>query len=229
MMTLFSTKINLIKKKILFIIFLFSIIVSHYSTAYIFFFVMLGTYLGIALLSKKYHSNKSINFITISLFFVSIFSWYSQITGVAFRLGVAFIVNTLNSFYNFFLIDSRGSDVPALIGKDITSKGIPYQIQFISTWLTFLLIGIGIFTLVKRIKEMSFSELSSNKPDFLREKFDVEYSLISLICTGLLILMVALPYLSIGYGITRLYGFTVVVLSIFFVIGGMVNFTNNQN
>ena len=34
--------------------------------------------------------------------------------------------------------------------------------------------------------------------------------------------MVALPYLSIGYGITRLYGFTVVVLSIFFVIGGIV-------
>lgn len=220
-MILFNDKISLVKKRILFIVFLFSIIVSHYSTAYIFFFIIFCTYIVIGLLPEKYRGNKNISFTIIILFFVSIFFWYSQVIEIAFSSGVTFIINTINNFNNMFLSDSRGGGVPALIGEDISSKGIPHKIQFISTWLTFLLIGVGIFTIVKYIQGMAFLKLSYNKPDFLRKNFDVEYSLISIICIGLLISMIVLPYISIGYGIQRLYGFTMVILSIYFVIGGI--------
>jgi uncharacterized membrane protein len=47
MMTLFNDKIDPLKRRILFIVFMASCMVSHYSTTYIFFFIMLGTFVGI--------------------------------------------------------------------------------------------------------------------------------------------------------------------------------------
>jgi uncharacterized membrane protein len=227
MMSLFNNKIDPVKKRILFIIFLFSVIVSHYSTAYIFFIITLGTYLAMVLLSHKYSDKKSINFTTVVLFFTTIFVWYSQITEYPFRYGIIFFTNSLKSLYNLFIADedtvvSSGGGVPALVGRNIMSKGIPHKIQFISTWLTFILIGVGIITLIRYFKKMYFSESYCNMPDFLRRKFDIEYSLISLNCAILLILIVIVPYVATGYGITRLYELTMVVLSIFFVSGGLV-------
>jgi uncharacterized membrane protein len=69
---------------------------------------------------------------------------------------------------------------------------------------------------------MSFPELKFKKPDFLKDKFEVTYFMIALACSGLLVVMVALPYLSIGYNLDRLYAFGITILSVFFVIGGVI-------
>ena len=221
MMMLFSDKIEPMRKRMLFIIFMASCMVSHYSTTYIFFFIILGVFVGIEILSKKYTVEKVISLTMVLLFFALIFIWYSQVTETAFNYGVSFVENTLSNLNRFFIEESRQTDIQAMMGKGIQQKGVPHKIEFIFTWLTFALIGIGLITLIRRYKEMSFPELKFKKPDFLKEKFEVTYFMIALACAGLLVAMVALPYISTGYGIDRLYAVAIVILSVFFVIGGI--------
>ena len=223
MMTLFNDKIEPLKKRILFIVFMASCMVSHYSTAYIFLFVLVGTFIGMEILSKKYTLKKVISLTLVILFFSMIFFWYSQVTETAFNAGVHFIDKTFSKLNEFFIVESRGSG-QALLGKDIMEKGIPHKIEFVFTWLMFALIGIGVATLIRRYKEMSFPELRFNfkKPDFLKTKFEVEYFVITLACVGLLVTVVAVPFIGKGYGLGRLYPFATTILSVFFVIGGII-------
>jgi len=143
------------------------------------------------------------------------------VTETAFNAGIGFIEKTLINLNRFFVGESRGASAQSLLGENVIQLELPYIIQFGFSWLMFALIGIGVITLVKRYKEMSFPELNFKKPDFLRDKFEVEYFGIALICSGLLAGMVALPYLSVGYNLDRSYAVAITILSVFFVIGGV--------
>jgi uncharacterized membrane protein len=224
MMTLFNDKIDPVKKRILFIVFMASCMVSHYSTTSIFFFIMLVAFVGIEILSKKYTFKKVVSLTIVILFFAFIFFWYSQVTRTSFNAGVNFIADTFSSLNEFFLEESRGMGrtTQSVLGKDIMEKGIPHKIEFIFTWLTFAFIGIGIITLIRRYKEMSFSELKRKKPEFLKDKFEVTYFVIALACVGLLIAAITLPHVSGGYSLDRSYGVAITILSVFFVIGGVI-------
>ena len=223
MMMLFNDKIEPLKKRILFIIFMASCMVSHYSTTYIFFFVMLGTFVGIEILSKKYTVKKVVSLTIVFLFFAFIFFWYSQVTKTAFNAGVTFIDDTLSSLNEFFVVESRSTSTQALLGEEIAQKGIPHKIEFMFTWLTFALTGIGVVTLIRRYKEMSFPELKFKKPDFLcKEKFEVGYFVLALACTGLLVAVLAIPHITVGYSLDRMYPLAITILSVFFVIGGII-------
>jgi uncharacterized membrane protein len=222
MMILFNDKIDPLKKRILFIVFMASCILSHYSTTYVFFFIMLVSFLGMELLSKKYTFKKEVSLTIIVLFFALIFLWYSQVTKTAFTGGVCFIQETIGNLNMFFIEESRETDIQAMFGKDIVQKGIPHMIEFVLSWLTFAFIGTGIITLIIRYKEMSFSELNFKKPNFLKEKFEVIYFTIALFCSGLLVMVVALPFISVGYSMQRLYAVALTILSVFFVIGGII-------
>ena len=221
MMTLFSDRIAPLKKRFLFIVFMASCIVSHYSTAYIFFFIILGVFVGMVILPRKYTIKKVVSLTIVVLFFAFIFFWYSQVTETAFNAGACYIENTLTKLNMFFIVESRRDNVQTMFGEGIMQKGIQSKIAFVFTWLTFAVIGIGIITLIRRYKEMSFPELNFKKPDFLKEKFEATYFMIALACAGLLVAFVALPFVSTGYGIDRLYAVAITILSVFFVIGGI--------
>jgi uncharacterized membrane protein len=107
MLVLFNGKIDPLKKRILFIVFMASCMVSHYSTTYIFFFIMLGTFIGSEILSKKYMVKKVVSLTITILFFALIFFWYSQVTEAAFNSGVRFIENTLSNLNKFFVEEMR--------------------------------------------------------------------------------------------------------------------------
>ena len=222
MMVLFSDKIDPLKKRILFIVFMASCMVSHYATTYIFFFLMLGTFIGVEILSKKYTFKKVMSLTIVVLFFAFIFFWYSQVTETAFNAAVRFVDNTLTSLNNMFGEELRSESAHAMLGENIWQKDIPHKIEFVFTWLIFAFIGIGVITLIRRYKEISFSERNFKKPDFLKDKFEVEYFIIALVCSGLLVATVVLPYISAHYGMDRLYFLAIVILSVFFVIGGII-------
>lgn len=221
MMILFNDKMDPLKKKILSIIFMASCVISHYSTTYIFFFILFGTFIGMTILSKKYRLKKVLSLRMVLLFFSLIFFWYSQVIGTAFIAGTEFISNTIINLHKLFVEELRGVPVQTLLGHGFMQKSIPYKIEFLFTWITFAVIGIGVATSIRRYKEMSFPELNFKKPDFLKEKFEVGYLMIALICSGLLVAMIALPYISVGYNLDRLYAATLTILCIFFVIGSI--------
>ena len=222
MMTLFNDRIDPLKKRFLFIVFIASCIVSHYATAYVFFFIMLGAFVGMEILSKKYTFKKVVSLTLVILFFAFIFFWYSQVTETAFNVGVDFFEKTVINLNQFFIEESRSHTAPGLYEKGMFQKTIPYKIEFVFKLLSFAFIGIGVITAIIRYKEMSFPELKFKKPDFMREKLDVGYLLIALGCSALLVTMVVLPFVSHGYSIVRLHAVANTILSIFFVIGGLV-------
>jgi uncharacterized membrane protein len=222
MMVLFNDRIEPLKKRILFIIFMAACMVSHYANTYIFFFVMLGTLVGMEILSKKYHCKKEISLTVVILFFAMIFFWYSQVTESAFNVGISFISTTTRSLNDFFLIEMRSGPAQALLGKGVVQENIVHKIHWILTWITFAFIGIGVATLIRRYKEMSFPELNFKKPDFLKDKFEVVYFVLVLACSGLLVAILAIPHLSKGYGLGRSYPLASAILAVFFVIGGII-------
>ena len=221
MMTLFNDKIEPLKKRILFIIFMVSCMVSHYSTTYVFFFIMIGAFVGVEMLSKKYTFKKTISLTIVLLFFAFIFFWYSQVTETAFNAGVGFVEETITNLNRFFIAESRTGSFVRLAGQELTYP-ILSRVSFALTWCTFIFIGIGVLTMIKKYKEMVFiSNVKLKKHDFLKTKFEMEYLMIALACVVLLVIMVALPFVSVGYDIWRLYSLVIVILSTCFVMGGM--------
>lgn len=116
-----TEKINYQLKKILFIIFGVSIIVSHYSTAYIFLAIFLSIYFVILakniFIAKKYKRTNvqkyDMFFLTgliILLLFIFGFLWYNQVTPLSGG-PINFIKNTLNNFDKLF------SDEVSLLGE----------------------------------------------------------------------------------------------------------------
>ena len=220
-MVFFNDKIEPLKRMILFIIFMLSVVVSHYSTAYIFFFIMLGTFAGVEILSKKYTFKRVISLTLVILFFAFIFFWYSQVTETAFKSGVGFVEKTFLNLNKFFIEEMREPLFGKLVGQELVYP-ILSRANLAVTWCTFIFIGIGVLTMLIRYKEMVVvSNINLKKPDFLKTKFEMEYLMMALVCSGLLVVMVALPFVSVGYGIQRLYSLMMVILSVCFIIGGM--------
>jgi uncharacterized membrane protein len=222
MMTLFNDRIEPLKKRMLFIVFMASCMVSHYSSTYTFFFVMLATCVGIEMLSKKYTFKKVVGLTTVILFFAFIFFWYSQVTEAAFNSGVNFVEKTFNTLFNFAAIEARSRPAQTLLGEGIMQANIVTKIHWVLTWITFAFIGIGVATLIRKYKEMSFPELNFKKPDFLKDKFEVVYFVLVLACSGLLVAILVIPHLSKGYGLGRAYPLASTLLSVFFVIGAII-------
>jgi len=221
-MVLFNDKIDPVKQRILFFVFILAMVVSHYSTAYIFFFVVLFSWVAAEIMSRKYVFERTLSLRIVLFFFVVIFIWYAQLTDAAFSAGVTFIRDTLANLNNFFLEESRTDMFHLLLGKGLVYSALS-TINLLVTWCTFIFIGIGVLTMVRKFQGVvDIRGARLRKPDFLKTRFEVGYLTMALACSGLLMAIVLLPYLSIGYDICRLYSLVVVVLSVCFVIGGIV-------
>jgi len=114
---------------------------------------MLGAFVGIEALSKKYTFKKVISLTLVLLFFALIFFWYSQVTEAAFRVGVGFVEETLTNLNRFFVEESRAEGLKHLVGQELPNP-ILSRVHLVLTWCTFAFIGIGIITLIRRYKEM---------------------------------------------------------------------------
>jgi uncharacterized membrane protein len=220
-MVFFNDRIDPLKRRFLFIIFMLSVVVSHYSTAYLFFFIILFTWFAGEIFAKKLLFDKKITLTVVLLFLAFIFFWYSQITTVPFNAGIRYFENTFLSLNDFFVEELRDPGYEQLVGRGL-EYGIVSRIHFFVTWGSFILIGIGVLTMLKGYKEMiAISNAKVKKPDFLKTKFEVEFLTMALACAGILVLTVALPYVSQHYGTDRLYSLVMIMLSVCFIIGGM--------
>jgi len=119
LLVLFSKEINPKIKNLLFVIFGFSMIVSHYSTSYIALALFLFTYI-LTLIYKLYENRKikkeklkleqkSEFYLTGALVLILLifgFLWYSQITNASSNI-IDFTHNSLNNFNNLFREDMQ--------------------------------------------------------------------------------------------------------------------------
>ena len=266
-MVLFHQDIGESVKRIFFIVFTFSSIVSHYATAYIFFFVLLLTWIGMEIaprilprerrivtpsknpITGGAHSNsssggvmprgdadtsqstafsipqsqprKGITIIGVALFFVLLFFWYSQIATATFNISAGFIYQIFASLNQAFLLEAKGTTITAAVGEGIST--LPQEIRVVVSWLTVSFVAIGILSTVARYKRMvAIPNSGHSKPNFLYLKFEVEYFVLALASSAILVLTVILPYVTVGYSMERVYFQLLAVLSPFFIIGGIM-------
>ena len=237
-MVLIDGRLSVFEKRLLLIIFIFSCIVSHYSTTYIFFGLLLFAFISVKIIYKLDEQNimdstlqtavpgPSKSYLTpgvLTIFFVVIFVWYSQVTGAAFDSGVGFLVNSMRSLQDFFILESRQEGVTMAFGSGFGGLEVPRKISFVFNWLTIFFIAIGVLTTLFRYQQRV--ALSSRNVDdssgLLTKKIDIVFFALAIICSAIMVASVALPFVSKGYGIDRAYLLTTVVLSSFFVLGGM--------
>ncbi len=171
----------------------------------------------------RLHLKQGITIMMVALFFVMLFFWYSQVTTVPFSSGVIFIRNTFTNLSRFFLIEARGGEAASILGIDLLSRETPWEIDFVFSWLTIAFIAVGVITTMWRYKRMVAIPKSGNetRPDFLQRKVDIEYLALALACSAVLVFSIALPWVLKGYSTTRTYFQMMVILSPFFIIGGV--------
>lgn len=221
LMLIFDDEIKEFNKKILFIIFLFTLVVSHYTTSYIFvvlltFVALMQIILRLNILEKFKEwgsevSSRSItsNFFTfgiIMLFIAVIFMWYSQLTSSPATNTVKFISSTVENLGNIFAEELRSQTQLAVVGVGVNK--IPQQINMIIYDSVFAVIGLGTAFLLWR-------------KNYKKLNIESEFIFIILCSAILLLLFLIVPYLSQGYGGTRLFTQVAVILATPFVCGAI--------
>lgn len=254
------------EKKLFLIIFILSCTFSHYSTNYIFFAILLFSYIFIEIIKRIMNERISfcsmfraldkrkdshyfnlgypslritetcMNHMTLIIFFLIIFIWYSQITESAFNDGVGFVMDSFKSQQSFFIAESRQSNIAAALGSGVEELELPRKISFVFNWLTIFFIAIGVLSIFWRYFPLiTCSKKLTNLIGFkyyllkftqnsglLNRELDTLFFSFALISSAIMAISVALPYVSNAYGLDRAYLLTSVVLSSFFVIGGMI-------
>ena len=207
-LVLFEDKIDILNKKLLFIIFIICIIVSHYSTAYVFFIMIFLYWLvtnlksirpKITEIKPRKIKSKNITAITIVLFFVLIFFWHSQITVAPFNNITLFMKNNLMNLAHLSVEGLKHEESILPIGEDQVADRINFLIHYIS----FAFIAAGVFSLIKN-----------------HMGFEREYLWMIFLSFGILVLLSAASLFIVGYGASRVYQQLLVFLAPAFVIGG---------
>lgn len=226
-MTYLSPNMNDMVKKLLFIIFTTALFVSHYSSGYVYFFILLSSIIfmyGLNFMIKlKNKDNKSTGmnpFLTIGLLFLSfsvMFLWYSQLTGASFDSGIAFLGKTLGKFNDFFLLESRDPTAYQALGSTLSNAPLIRYINFITSWTSIIFIGIGILTAL-----ISIINLKTLKNKFKLNSPPISVDFLSLSISSFFIMAAAviLPFVLVFYSLPRLYYLMIVILAIFFILGG---------
>lgn len=216
-MVLFNNNINLFQKRLLFIIFSFACIASHYSTAYIYFILLLITFINIEVLNiigKKRWKNK-LTVGSILLIFVMLFIWYGQISEVTFSSAVVYISEIIKNVYKLFVFELKDPTVSAALGSTLKGSAFLSYFNFVISWLSIIFIATGVLYCFYRV-------LKQKKINTGIVNIEDEFILLSFTCAIVFAISVALPYVFIGYSLGRAYYQMMVILAPFFVIGGLL-------
>ncbi|BAZ98383.1 DUF2206 domain-containing protein [Methanothermobacter sp. EMTCatA1] len=191
-------------KKLLFVVFMVGTVLSHYTTAYVFFFLVALTPLLVRVMKRLKVPDDSRGFFAASLavlFFVVVFAWYAQATGAPFKSAVSFFTETLRSMSEFFSADMRNNSELAILGIGISN--FPNLLSTLVHDTVFALIGAGVLAVIF-------------KEEYRQGR---EYLAAVIICMGILVAFIALPFVSKGYGGTRLFTQLLVILAPLFITG----------
>ncbi len=225
LMLLFDSDISTINKRVLYFIFIFSGVVSHYSTTYIFLFILVAYFLleklylflyGTYSLANKNNQdkngqkNKLITFNSLIFFLLIVFIWYSQVTGAAFTDGIIFVSKTL---MNLFATELRDPTLSAAFGSTLKGSAFLTYYNFIISWISVL------FTIIGLVVSL-FNLIKTNEKHQIYIA-QAQYILFAFVCFALLVIGIVTPYIFISYSLPRTQYQLMVVLSTFFVIGGL--------
>ena len=201
-LVLFSKSLSSKNVKILFVIFGFSLIGSHYSLALIFAFFISLMWL-LTYLTKKPSRNLRLSMVV--LFLVLMFSWFIITASSATIVRIAGTERRIFGGFSDFLN-------PAFRGGELVGVGIGaaphisplYTVNRIIVYATEFFIIIGFIVLLLQRK---------------KKDFDFEYFIPCLASMLILVMCILLPFFASALGINRFYHVILFFLAPLFAIG----------
>jgi len=203
MIILITKNISSMKKTILFIIFICSLIVSHYGTTYIFLFYLVFVSLGLLLIKA---TDMTISPTKVILSCIMALSWYIYVSSSSVFSSIVYIADHIYSVFFNEIFSSSGLD-PAIykgLGIGITDLKFVHAMGNIWGVATEIAILIGLFYTIYKYREM---------------KFSTEYLLFSLVNIFFILLSAIVPYLASSFLMYRIYLIALLFLSPFCIIG----------
>lgn len=201
-MVLFDDHIVVLKKKILLLVFLFSLVVEYYVLPIIFLGLLFVLWL-VPKISKGSFSLQALSVISgIFLPSILIFLWWGQLTATAFDDYILIAKDVLINLQNLFIEELRGLGVIQLYAPPPFS--LVMQISGLIQRFTFLVIGIGgVSVLARKEQRIKYSG----------------YTILAVACLASLAAMIILPIVSTAYAADRLYLQVLVILAPIFIVG----------
>ena len=224
LMLIVENKLSSKKLLILTIIFIPSLLVSHYSMDYIYIFLVFTAYLIILIrnlnLPSKYNflgKLPIINYFFVKieqpetykmhynlqlllLFSVTILYYFLVSSSVLFHLTIVTLNNLINVSF-LFLFNPKALEAVGIVTSE---KSFLRTIALVLHLIIEFFIGVGILLLITRRTEMKFKE---------------NYGLFSVMSFLMLILVLTVPFLAGALNPERFYQIALILLSIFFVVG----------
>jgi len=215
--TILSSSINFKKKEPLIAIFGISLIVSHYSTFYIFMFCALFAWVAILLLEKLSIIKRPLEIkkvltarVLLILLAFGVF-WYVFVSTSLDQTFILFIERLSTSFTTgFHDIGTRGATVEEFISPNFSAMTVAAQMDYFISKIPYLLIAIGMLTLVKNRKKINIQ---------------AEYLPLSVAALSILIMTFVLPSLADSFIETRFFHLLLIFLAPLTFYGGIVFFT----
>lgn len=216
-MVLFNNTLLPVQKSTLLLLFSMSMILSHYSSTFVFLFIILFYFIISSLLAKKINFKRELNGALVLAIVIIIFLWYSMISGSIFNISVSF-VNSVLDVDNMNVAGAHSEMLSQLGGSNISPNYVSWM-NLITTWLFLLLIGLGVLGLVLHSIYNMFESMDIEREATLKKEFEPNFVIIALICVIILVMTVILPFLSTAYGFDRVYLQTSIILSVLFIYG----------
>lgn len=217
-------------KALFFIIFSFSLVVSHYGLSYIFMLMLFSSCFILVIvrsplkfseklqlsekfkgfyshLKDQYIKNDLIKTTFVFLFFTFALTWYMYVSSSSIFITIIKIGNQItSSIFTEFLSPSAVQGLAELSKKQPTFlHEIGRYIRLLTQF--FIIAGILVFVRNKKIK------------------FNNEYVVLSYVAFFICLLAIAVPYFSSAINTTRLYQITLFFLAPFCIIGGISIFS----
>jgi len=224
-MLIFSNNINTITKKILLIVFSFSCLVSHYSTGYILFFIMIIYWITKIVLDRRLNgdnrndSNKIISLSTVLLYLGLLILWFLYVVGSAFNAGITIIYNTLIEMNKLFVSDSRSVYLQVATGAGTRNSGIAEQIEVGITWLIVIIIVVGLICTLKNLFLKRPNRIDIVDSSMIGSTVNKEYIYFSIVAMGIFLFSAIAPYISFVYDFVRTYYQMLIILIIYLPMG----------
>jgi uncharacterized membrane protein len=200
-LVIFNKKLSPAKAGTYFILFGFSLIVSHYALAVIFLSFIFVAWLY-PLVFKK--ASLKVTISMVFLFLVMMFCWYIYVSSSSTFDSILFISRYVTSgIRDFFDPASRGADVMRGLGVQAVESS--WQLlSRIFAYLTEIFIVVGFVGVITRFRKTSL---------------DKDYVIFSTLSMALLLACIILPRFASTLNMTRFYHIVLFFLAPFFVLG----------
>ena len=196
-----------INKKVLFLIFIFSTIVSHYSTSYVALTLIIPI-LGLPFL-KSLVKDRKLNFKNFDVIFcylLFLLVWFILYANVQFMAGADVVASASTATSAGDAGNSATRDALVLSVLGIGLKSLPNTLSALVNDLIFLIMGLGLISLIFKYRK--------------KEKlFDSGYTLGIILSIGMLVMFLVFPSVSLMYGADRLFFQLLVFTAPLFILG----------